>query len=230
MSVIILYQQRLQDEGERMKPAPFASRGWWRTAAFVLSTVVCAGCIPPGSSSDPPEQLQFAPAGANTEKETAMSITVTSTAFAANETIPRKYTGEGADVSPPLSWSNVPDETEELVLVCDDPDAPTPKPWVHWVLYKIPAGTTSLPEGVPTEKTLSTAPKGACQGENSWGKIGYGGPMPPPKHGVHHYHFKVYALDARLDLPPGLTKEQVLKAMSGHVAGEGELVGLYERK
>lgn len=160
---------------------------------------------------------------------TTMAIKVTSSAFKNDQPIPKKYTGEGEDVSPPLSWSNVPAETKELALICDDPDAPRPEPWVHWLMYKIPAGTTQLPEAVPPERTLKTPP-GVMQGTNSFGKIGYGGPMPPPGHGVHHYHFKLYALNKTLPLQPGIEKKALLSAMKGAIIAEGELVGTYERK
>lgn len=158
-----------------------------------------------------------------------MNVKVTSSAFEAGQPIPRKFTGEGQDVSPPLSWSNLPDGTKELALICDDPDAPRPQPWVHWLIYKMPPQTRGLPEGVPPEKTLRE-PAGAMQGINSFDKIGYGGPMPPPGHGIHHYHFKLYALSRPLDVQPGIDKEALLAAMGGAVIGEGELVGTYERR
>ncbi len=151
-----------------------------------------------------------------------------SSAFAPNEAIPRKYTGDGEDKSPPLSWSGAPDGTKELALIVDDPDAPTPTPWVHWVLYAIPPDTTGLPEGIAPSQRVSEPP-GLMQGKNSWGKVGYGGPAPPRGHGRHRYFFKLYALNAPLGVEPGLSKEALLKAMSGHVLAEGELVGTYQR-
>ena len=157
-----------------------------------------------------------------------MRITITSTAFSHNEPIARKHTGEGADVSPALSWSGVPEGTKELALIMDDPDAPRPEPWVHWVIYKLPPTLTGLPEGISKTLTL-TEPAGALQGNNTWPKVGYNGPMPPPGHGVHHYHFKLYALDATLDAQPGLDKKQLLAKMKGHVLAEGELIGTYQR-
>ncbi len=150
-----------------------------------------------------------------------MSIEVSSPAFEPGGAIPRKHTGEGEDVSPALTWTGVPDETKEIALICDDPDAPTPAPWVHWVVYKIPADRTGLPEGDT---------QGALEGKNDFGGTGYGGPMPPRGHGVHRYHFKVYALDTELEVAAGLTKERLLEAMEGHVLAEGELIGTYERK
>ena len=158
-----------------------------------------------------------------------MALTITSTAFKAGSAIPKKYTGEGADVSPPLAWSGVPKEAKELALICDDPDAPTAEPWVHWVIYNIPPETAGLPEGVPTKETLAD-PKDAKQGLTDFKKVGYGGPMPPRSHGPHHYHFKLYALDAPLNLSPKQTKKQVLDAMKVHILAQGELVGTYERK
>ena len=163
------------------------------------------------------------------KKGAEMTITVTSTAFSAGQAIPKKHTGEGENVSLPLKWSNLPAETKEMALICDDPDAPGSQPWVHWVIYKISAGTGGLPENVEASPTPAV-PAGAMQGPNDSGKTGYSGPMPPRGHGMHHYHFKVYALDARLNLRPGLTKSDLLKAMEGHVLAQGELVGTYERK
>ncbi len=160
-----------------------------------------------------------------------MTLEVTSTGFIQGHPIPKKYTGEGADVSPPLAWSAVPAAAKELALICDDPDAPTVEPWVHWVIYKISADAKGLPEGVP-RKTKPKEPAGAVQGKNSWGEgenIGYRGPMPPPGHGVHHYYFKLYALDAPLEAEPGLDKKAVLEKIRGHVLAEGVLMGTYQR-
>ena len=149
-----------------------------------------------------------------------MTISVSSSAFDAGGRIPKRHTGEGEDVSPPLTWSGIPEGSEEVALICDDPDAPTPKPWVHWVVYKIPVDTSALAEG---------SSGGSVEGRTDFGKVGYGGPMPPPGHGVHHYHFKIYALNTQLDLEAGATKDQLLQAMKGHVVAEGELVGTYKR-
>ena len=188
--------------------------------AIVLAALVAAlGCEP----GEPPKGGK-----APTTKEggQAMGITVTSTAFAQGQAIPRKHTGEGADVSPPLAWTGVPGGTREIVLICDDPDAPTPEPWVHWVIYGIAPASAGLPEGVAKEESLAA---GSKQGMNSWPKLGYNGPMPPPGHGTHHYHFKVYAVDAPTGLAPRATKKAVLAAIEGHVLAETELMGTYER-
>jgi Raf kinase inhibitor-like YbhB/YbcL family protein len=150
-----------------------------------------------------------------------MAITVTSPAFATGEPIPRKhaYRPEGQNISPALRWAGVPEGAKELALLCDDPDAPMAEPWVHWMLYGIPATAAGLDE---RER------KGVA-GENSWEEGGYGGPFPPKGHGIHHYHFKLYALDAPLGLKPGATKAELLKAMKGHILAQGELVGTYSR-
>ena len=134
------------------------------------------------------------------------------------------YTCDGKDISPELAWSGAPDGTKSFALICDDPDAPVGT-WVHWVVYNIPSHATGLPKGVPTIKEL---PDGTRQGINDFHRIGYGGPC-PPRGPAHRYFFKLYALDTKLDLPPGATKEQVLEAMKGHVLGEAQLMGKYER-
>ena len=153
---------------------------------------------------------------------------IASTAFADGQPIPAKYSGEGQNASPPLSWSNPPPGAVSAGLIVDDPDAPRPQPWVHWVIYNLPP-EGSLPEGVPGAARLDN-PAGAIQGVNTGNKTGYQGPYPPKGHGVHHYHFKLYALDGRLDAKPGLTKDQLLKAMEGHILAQAELVGTYERR
>jgi len=154
-----------------------------------------------------------------------------SSAFQNGQPIPRNYTGDGEDVSPPLSWRGLPAAARELALVCDDPDAPTPQPWVHWVLYAIPTGIAELAEGIPGQAILA-APAGARQGRNSWTSgrtVGYRGPAPPRGHGVHHYHFRLYALDAPITVAASPTKDELLRAMQGHVLDQCELVGTYRR-
>jgi Raf kinase inhibitor-like YbhB/YbcL family protein len=157
-----------------------------------------------------------------------MSLTLRSSSFADGRAIPKRHTGDGEDLSPPLSWSAVPPNTKELVLIVDDPDAPRSDPWVHWLICKIPGSLTELKEGVPPNASPEYPP-GAVQGNNSWGALGYRGPAPPRGHGVHHYHFKLYALDAALDLKPGIDKHDLMNEMSGHILAHGELVGTYQR-
>ncbi len=157
-----------------------------------------------------------------------MTLSIESPAFGNNAVIPQRFSGDGEDVSPQLSWSGIPNGAKELALIMDDPDAPTPEPWVHWVIYKIQLDADSLAENIAKTATPAT-PAGALQGKNSWGNVGYGGPAPPPGHGVHHYHFKLYALDAALNVSSGLTKAALLSAMEGHIMTQGELVGTYQR-
>lgn len=154
-------------------------------------------------------------------------LKVESDAFRPNEAIPREFSGEGKDISPLLRWTKPPEGTKALALVVDDPDA-AGEPWVHWLIYNIPARASVLPVGVAAV-TLPPEPAGAAQGRNSWGRIGWGGPMPPPGGGLHHYQFTLYALDAELALEPGLEKADLLAAIDGHVIEAGELVGTYER-
>jgi hypothetical protein len=154
-----------------------------------------------------------------------MAIQLTSSAFTEGGMIPANYTCDGADVSPPLSWTGVPTGAKSLALICDDPDAPAGT-WVHWVLYAIPATVSSLSEGVPKVETL---PDGTKQGINDFRRVGYGGPCPPPGN-PHRYYFKLYALDFMPTLAPRATKNDLLNAMKGHVLAEGQLMGRYQRR
>jgi Raf kinase inhibitor-like YbhB/YbcL family protein len=161
---------------------------------------------------------------AETKGGKEMKITVTSTAFTEGGMIPRQYTCDGVDISPPLTWSGIPEGTKSIAVISDDPDAPMGT-WVHWVVYNLPPDLTGLPENIMPHKTLAN---GGRQGMTDFRKIGYGGPCPPG--GTHRYYFKVYALDTVLDLAPGATKKELLKAMTGHVLAEGELMGKYRRR
>ena len=154
-------------------------------------------------------------------------LAITSPAFAAGDAIPVRFTGDGADLSPPLEWTAPPGGTKSLVLIADDPDAPAGT-WVHWVLVGIPPDRKSLPEGV--EKSAKPGGlAGAVHGKNDFGDLGYGGPA-PPRGPVHRYFFKLYALDTVPALLVGATKEQVEKAMKGHILAQAELMGRYQRK
>lgn len=153
-----------------------------------------------------------------------MAFSLSSSAFAAGAEIPEQYTCEGADASPALSWRGAPAGTKAFALIADDPDAPVGT-WVHWVLYDVPADTTELAKGVPTDATLRT---GAKQGVNDFRKTGYGGPCPPPGK-PHRYVFTLYALDAPTGLKPGARKADVLRAIQGHVLAQTELIGTYKR-
>jgi Raf kinase inhibitor-like YbhB/YbcL family protein len=152
------------------------------------------------------------------------SMELKSSAFQAGGDIPRKHTCDANDVSPELSWGNVPVGTRAFAMITDDPDAPAGT-WVHWVIYDLPADTKELAEGVPTTEALTN---GAKQGTNDFRKLGYGGPCPPP--GLpHRYFFRLYALDAPTGLKPGASKQQLLKAIENHVLGEAEIIGRYKR-
>ena len=153
-----------------------------------------------------------------------MSFQIASTTFSSGGTIPKKYTCDGPDLSPPLSWQEPPAGTQSFALIADDPDAPAGT-WVHWVLYNAPTTAKELPEGVTKEEQL---PDGTLQGRNDFRKIGYGGPCPPPGK-PHRYFFKLYALDTKLNLKAGANKADVERAMKGHILGETELIGRYGR-
>lgn len=153
-----------------------------------------------------------------------MAFDLKSSAFTAEDSIPKKHTCDGPDLSPALAWGQPPAGTQSLGLIMDDPDAPVGT-WVHWVLYDLPATARELPEGVPKQEELSN---GARQGRNDFRRIGYGGPCPPPG-GPHRYFFKLYALDTKTNLKPGATKAELEKAMHGHILGKSELMGRYKR-
>ena len=153
-------------------------------------------------------------------------MNLSSPAFAEGKPVPDKNARDHADVSPELSWSGAPEGTKSFALVCDDADAPRPTPWVHWVYFDIPASLTALPEGVANGDEPKT---GGIQGKNDYGDVGWGGPQPPRGHGVHHYKFRLSALDTLLKLPPGSDKAQVEKAMQGHVLAQAKTMGTYRR-
>jgi len=150
-------------------------------------------------------------------------IEVTSSAFEHGGKIPSKYTCDGVDISPPLKWDSAPEETKSIAVICDDPDAPMGT-WVHWVIYNIPHVVTELPENIHQERLLRNKSK---QGINDFRRIGYGGPCPP--RGSHRYFFKVYALDTVLELEAGIKKEELVRAMEGHILASGEIMGNYSR-
>jgi Raf kinase inhibitor-like YbhB/YbcL family protein len=180
---------------------------------ILFAAALLAGFLAAGHAADP------------TIKGATMKIQLKSTAFAEGQPIPSRYAYDNEDISPDLQWSGAPSTAKSLALICDDPDAPMGT-WVHWVLYDLAPSMTGIPEGMPKSTTLDS---GAKQGMNDYKKTGYGGPCPPPGK-PHRYFFKLYALDAKLDLKPGLTKQDLLKALGGHIIAEGELMGTYQRK
>lgn len=148
---------------------------------------------------------------------------LTSKAFENGKAIPLKYSCDGANISPPLDFIDVPDGAETLALICEDPDAPAGV-WDHWIIFNIPAAAPRFAEGIPPDREHAS---GYRQGLNGWGRIGYGGPCPP--RGVHRYFFRLYALDRELDLKPGAGKSDLKAAMRDHVIAEAELMGTYKR-
>jgi Raf kinase inhibitor-like YbhB/YbcL family protein len=163
-------------------------------------------------------------AGDTAQPPKVRKLKLISPSFAEGQPIPVKYTGRGEDVSPALQWSEIPPGTKSLALICDDPDAPVGT-WVHWFVFDIPETTSGLTEKVPTQEKLAD---GTTQGVNDFGRIGYGGPNPPPGK-AHRYYFKLYALDQKLNLKPRATKQQVVEAMEAHILGQGELMGTFKR-
>jgi len=160
---------------------------------------------------------------------------LTSHEFNDGETLKDVFTVEGEDISPPLAWTAPPAGTKSFALICDDPDAPSarnpgPEPWVHWVIFNLPAEARELPAAVSDELELDMFP-GARQGRNSWPEhnAGYRGPAPPRGSGPHRYIFHLYALDSSLSLPAGATKVELLSAMKKHILAEAKLTGIYER-
>lgn len=175
------------------------------TSGIILVFVLSAGCIR--------EDAQI-------KDKTISNFSLTSKVFKQGDMIPLKYTCDGEDVSPSLSWGNVPDGTKTLALIMDDPDAPGGI-FTHWVLFNLPATIMNLPEGV---QRLDMLDNGGIQGKNDFGRKGYGGPCPPKR---HTYRFILYALDTELSLKPGANRENVLKAMEGHILARAELDGKY---
>ena len=152
-----------------------------------------------------------------------MEIKITSGAFNEGEFIPKKYTCDGVNISPPLDWSGIPDNTKSIALICDDPDAPMGT-WVHWVIFNIPPSINKLKENIPAVKVLED---GTIQGINDFRKTGYGGPCPPG--GTHRYYFKIYALDKKLSITSSTTKKDLEQSMREHIVAEGKIVGKYSR-
>ena len=155
----------------------------------------------------------------------SLAFDLKSPAFGQNASIPRTYSCDGPDRSPPLRWANPPAGAKSYALVVEDPDAPSGT-WVHWVLYRIPAAARQLPEGVPARETVAGA---GTQGINDFKKVGWGGPCPPPG-SAHRYVFTLYALDTELAIPPGTSRSDLQAAMDGHVLGQAELTGRFQSR
>ena len=157
------------------------------------------------------------------QRPTSAALQVRSNSFGPNGAIPRLYTCDGADISPELHWLNPPAGTVSLAIVMNDPDALSD--FTHWIAYDIPSSIRELAEGASPRGSM---PQGSAEGTNSFGGFGYGGPCPPPGK-PHHYIFRLYALDIRLDLPPRATRHQLESAVGGHVLAEGQIIGVYGR-
>ncbi len=201
------------------------------TLLALLCGIGCERAPEEGAEVVPPPDVEAkAPdagtADSETEEGTEMAWTIASSAFAHGETIPVKYTADGEDVSPPLTFEDVPEGTAEIALICHDPDAPRAGGWTHWVVYGMAPDIGGLPEGVPTTPTVED-PK-LVQGVTDFGSTGYGGPSPPPGP-AHRYQFLGYALSEPLGLDPGASKDELEAAMQGKVIGEAMLEGLYGR-
>jgi Raf kinase inhibitor-like YbhB/YbcL family protein len=191
---------------------------------FIIGALLLSNAIACGSrqqSAHPPEISQASVSNPSPQQKSELKLT--SSAFKEGEAIPRGYTCNGANVSPPLEWTGMPKTAKTIAIIADDPDAPAGT-WVHWVVYNLPAEGLGLIENTPQTETLNG---GGLQGKNDFGKIGYGGPCPPS--GTHRYFFKFYVLDSELPLKSGATKAEVEKAMEGHIAGQAQLMGKYHR-
>lgn len=188
-------------------------RGLFATSTLFIAGLLLA-CAP-----------QPQPAAQTTEKpiDDKFQIKLASDAFAEGQAIPRQYTCDGVNFSPPLEWSGVPKNAKTIAIIADDPDAPSGT-WVHWVLYNLPADRIGLVENAPAAEKM---PGGGLQGKNDFDKLGYGGPCPP--RGTHRYFFKLYAVDSELAPNAGATKADLLKAMEGHILAQGQLIGIYSR-
>lgn len=204
---------------------------WLLTVALALAAVLALACGQAGGRSVP---VGDRPAAQPTDRSDERSVTIqegvmkfqlSSPSFVEGQAIPTRHTCDGPDVSPPLAWSTPPAATRCFALLCDDPDAPMGT-WVHWVMFNIPAGATSLAENVAKTGEL---PDGSRQGVNSFRRVGYGGPCPP--HGpAHRYYFKLFALSEPLDLPAGCTARDLERAMGGRVLASAQLMGRYGRR
>jgi len=191
---------------------------------FIIGALLLSNAIACGSREQSAHPAEISQASvSNPSPQQKSELKLTSSAFKEGEAIPRGYTCNGANVSPPLEWTGMPKTAKTIAIIADDPDAPAGT-WVHWVVYNLPAEGLGLIENTPQTETLNG---GGLQGKNDFGKIGYGGPCPPS--GTHRYFFKFYVLDSELPLKSGATKAEVEKAMEGHIAGQAQLMGTYHR-
>jgi Raf kinase inhibitor-like YbhB/YbcL family protein len=191
---------------------------------FKLALIVCVLGISGADVVGVPAVLAKTVPPAASEGAGKMAFAISSTSFSNGDDIPKKFTCDGADVSPELSWTEAPAGTQSFALIADDPDAPSGT-WTHWVLFDLPPATTTLAEGL---SKIDELPGGERQGRNDFRKIGYNGPCPPPGK-PHRYFFKLYALSSKLNLKPGASKQEVERAMEGLTLGKAEWMGKYHR-
>ncbi len=196
-----------------------------KNSPLFLPLLLAAFLLIPFTAWAGPEDKERNPAADLLPMSGAPVITLHSPAFNNGKPIPKKYTCDGENLSPPLIWDTPTTAAVSLALLVEDPDAPVGT-WTHWILFNLPTNIQSLPENVPHEKILKN---GARQGTNDFKEIGYGGPCPPPGHGTHRYFFRLYALDVTLNLPPTAKRLQVIEDMKGHILAYGVLMGTYER-
>jgi len=180
---------------------------------FTLAVILLTGCL-----------ALAATCTADPQGGVTMTLQLKSSDFSSGASIPKQFTCDGTDISPALAWNDPPAKTQSFALIADDPDAPVGT-WVHWVLFDLSADARTLPQNVPKQEQLAD---GSRQGRNDFRKIGYGGPCPPSGK-PHRYFFKLYALDTKLNLQPGVTKKDVERAMQGHILAQGEWMGRYAR-
>ena len=207
---------RLADQHDRGVRLPRLEAGMTRTMAAIILVLLAPAIVRAGGSSALGLPL--------TNGESAMSFSISTPSFSNGGEIPKKFTCDGVDVSPQLSWTEPPAGTKSLALLVDDPDAPVGN-WNHWIMWNLPAATRGLPDGVKKETPL---PDGSEQGKNDFHKAGYNGPCPPPGK-PHRYYFKIFALDTKIDLKPAASKRELESAMKGHVLAQAELMGRYGR-
>jgi len=172
-----------------------------------------------------------APTATAARAQSPTTFIVESPTMTTGEAMPRDYTPDGRNVSPPLTWRGLPAGTRQIAVICQDYGAGNPPPWVHWIIYNIPGTSGGLPEDIPFDaaRPMPRGLEGAVQGANGWGLSMYRGPAPQGTT-VHDDEFAVFALDAELDLPPGLTRAELLEAIQGHVLGQGEMTPHYQRR
>ena len=195
--------------------------------ALAALVVACGDNGAPNKSTQEPAPRNGSPASTPTPGDESVEFSLTSDAFGDGEAIPSRFTCDGEDVRPALSWEGAPDEARSFVFTMDDPDAPGGT-FNHWLMYNMGAGARGIPEGVQMADRPLDGPDGGFQGRNDFGDIGYGGPCPPAGE-THHYELRLYAVDGLIDVAPGASKDEVLAAMDGRILAVTTLTGIYER-